>query len=56
MAQMAKTIGKIEDPVIPLERNLYGHPLAELLWEGQFEEALLELGWEKNPELGMYVR
>ena len=22
-----------EDPVVPLERNLYGHPLAGLLWE-----------------------
>ena len=38
---------KIEDPVVPLERNLCGHPLARLLWERQFEEALLELGWEK---------
>ena len=40
---------KIEDPVILLERNLYGHPFARLLWERQFEEALLELGWEKIP-------
>ena len=31
------------------ERNLYGHPLAGLLWERQFEEPLLELGWEKVP-------
>ena len=23
----------IEDPVVPLERNLYGHALAGLLWE-----------------------
>ena len=23
----------MEDPVVPLERNLYGHPLAGLLWE-----------------------
>ena len=37
----------IEDPVVPLERNLYGHPLAGLLWERQFEKALMELGWEK---------
>ena len=28
----------IEDPVGPLERNLYGHPLAGLLWERQSEE------------------
>ena len=26
----------MEDPVVPLERNLYGHPLAGLLWERQF--------------------
>ena len=38
-----------EDSVVPLERNLYGHALAGLLWERQFEEAFLELGWEKNP-------
>ena len=30
----------IEDPVVPLERNLYGHPLAGLLWEKQFEGTL----------------
>ena len=41
--------GTIEDPVVPLERNLYGHPFAGLLLERQFEEALLELGWEKTP-------
>ena len=35
--------------MVPLERNLYGHPLARLLWERQFEEALFELGWEKIP-------
>ena len=37
----------IEDPVVPLERNLYGHPLAGLLWERQFEKVLLKHGWEK---------
>ena len=41
--------GKLEDPTVPLERNLYGHPLPGLLWERQFEEALLELRWEKIP-------
>ena len=40
----------IEDPVVLLERNLYGHPLAGLLWERQFEKALMELGWEKIPK------
>ena len=38
-----------EDPVVPLERNLYGHPLAGLLWERQFEQILLKHGWEKIP-------
>ena len=39
----------MEDPVVPLERNLYGHPLAGLLWERQFEKILLKFGWEKVP-------
>ena len=29
-----KSWSSTEDPVVPLERNLYGHPLAGLLWEG----------------------
>ena len=37
----------MEDPVVPLERNLYGHPLAGLLWERQFEKNLLKYGWQK---------
>ena len=32
----------IEDPVVPLERNLFGLPLAGLLWERQFERILLQ--------------
>ena len=39
----------MEDPVVPLERNLYGHPLAGLLWERKFEKILLKHGWEKIP-------
>ena len=39
----------IEGPVVPLERNLYGHPLARLLWERQIEKVLLGLGREKVP-------
>ena len=39
----------MEDPVVRLERNLYGHPSAGLLWDRQFEKALLEPGWEKVP-------
>ena len=44
-----KSWSSIEDPVVPLERNLYGHPLAGLLWERQFEKILLKYGWEKIP-------
>ena len=29
-----KSWPSMEDPVVPLERNLYGHPLARLLWKG----------------------
>ena len=44
-----KSWSSMEDPVVPLERNLYGHPLAGLLWERQFEKILLVYGWEKVP-------
>ena len=37
----------MEDPVVPLERNLYDHPLAGLLWERQFEKIQLKYGWQK---------
>ena len=39
----------MEDPVVPLERNLYVHSLAGLLWERQFEKILLKHGWEIFP-------
>ena len=40
----------MEDAVVPLERNLYGHPLARLfIWERLFEKILLKHGWEKIP-------
>ena len=44
-----KSWSSMEDPVVPLERNLYGHPLAGLLWERPVEKVLLEYGWEKVP-------
>ena len=44
-----KLWSSMEDPVVPLERNLYGHPSAGLLWERQFEKILLKHGWEKIP-------
>ena len=33
-----KSCSSMEDPVVLLERNLYGHLLAGLLWERQFEK------------------
>ena len=42
-----KSWSSMEDTVVPLERNLFGHPLAGLLWERQFEKILLQHGWEK---------
>ena len=44
-----KSWSSMEDPVIPLERNLYGHPLAGLSWERQFQKVLFEHSWEKVP-------
>ena len=44
-----KSWSSMEDPVVPLERKLYGHLLAGLLWERQFEKILLKHGWEKVP-------
>ena len=38
----------MEDPVVPLELNLYGHRLAGLV-ERQFEKILLQHGWRKFP-------
>ena len=51
-----KPWSSMEDPVVPLERNLYGHPLAGLLWDRQFEKILLQHGWEKVSDWGMLIR
>ena len=45
--KMAKIMVQYGRPSRLLERNLYGHPLAGLFWERQFEEVLLEHVWEK---------
>ena len=42
-----KSWSSMEDPVVPLERNLHGYPQAGLLWERQFEKILLKNGSEK---------
>ena len=41
-----KSWSSMEDPVVLLERKLYGHPLAGLLWERQFEKIVLKHVWE----------
>ena len=46
--QVAK-IMVLEDPVVPLERNLYGHPSGRTFWERQFEKDLWKHGGEKVP-------
>ena len=51
-----KSWSSMEDPVVPLERNLYGHPLAGLLWERQFEKILFEARLGEGFQLGMLVR
>ena len=42
-----KSWSSLEDPVVPLDRNLYGHPSAGLLWRRQFGKILLKHGWKK---------
>ena len=46
----------MEDPVVPLERNLYRHPLAGLLRERRFEKILLQHDRENGFQLGMLIR
>ena len=38
----------MEDPVVLLERNLYGHPLARLVWERAIRENLVEVRLGEN--------
>ena len=47
---MAKSWSSMEDPVVLLERNLYGHHLVGLLWKGNL--ILLKYGWEKISNWG----
>ena len=51
-----KSWSSMEDPVVFLDRNLYGHLLAGLLWERQFEKVLLKYGWRKVPNFLRQVR
>ena len=40
-----KSWSSMEDPVVPRERHLYGHPLAELIRERPFGNIFLKHGW-----------
>ena len=51
-----KSWSSMEDPVVPHERNLHGHPLAGLLWEKQFERAFFGTRMGISSKLGMLVR
>ena len=42
-----KSWSSMEDPVVPLERNLYGHSWAGMLRERQFAKNPLKYVWEK---------
>ena len=52
-----KSWSSMEDPVFPLERNLYGDLLSGLLWKRQFEKLLLKNFWEKisNWNISLYI-
>ena len=45
----------IQDPVCPLERNLYGHPLAGLLWERHFGSSTAQTTMGKRTRMGVSV-
>ena len=40
---------EIEDPVCLLKRNVYGHPIAGLIWEKFCQKQLKKLGFELVP-------
>ena len=44
-----KSWSSIEDPVVPLERNLYGHSFGGLYGKGNLRKFFLKYGWEKVP-------
>ena len=47
-----KSWSSMVHPVVPLERNLYGHLVAGLLWERQFEKRVI---LQKGLFLSVYV-
>ena len=51
-----KSWANIEDSVVLLERNLYGHPPAGLLGDRQFEEPFFGTWMGDSTDLAMHVR
>ena len=45
----------MEDPLVPLERNLYGHPLAGLV-EKAIRESSIVTRLGQSSKFGMFVR
>ena len=51
-----QTVGNtIADPVVPLARNFFSHPLASFLWERNVEEATVEKEREKVPTWNVFT-
>ena len=50
-----KSWSSIEDPVVPLERNLFSHPFGRTVVKKQFEKVPLEHGWEKFETVNVYL-
>ena len=49
LLKIPKSWSSMEDPVVLLERNLYGHSLAGLMGKAIWEKFLLKHGWENIP-------
>ena len=48
-----KSWDSVEEPVVPLERNLYGHPLAAQLQGRRLDVVLFQATYEKPTFLGI---
>ena len=53
--QSTQSWNDIEDPVVRLERKLYGHPSAGLLWERKIEVVQLGKGWENDQHRHVFM-
>ena len=51
-----KSWSSMEDPVVPLERNLYGHPLAGPLWDKTIEKHSIRTRLGTSSKFGMFIR